>query len=301
MIATLDDFLGAAALGEPIRILYHSPCPDGFGAAYCAWTRLGDKATYIPYGHQDAPDPTLFDGAIVAMCDCCYQRLDLLRARAMAKKFLVLDHHKSSMKSCSDVEECVFDMQRSGARMAWDFFRPGASPPALIKHVEDRDLWRHALPGTAAFCSKLGSLPLTFESWDKVALMDEPTLARFMREGSEMFAQFEAQAQSMAESAIPCLFFGRRAYLLNAAYRFASHCGALLLARPGTELAVIWTSRDLRDARVSLRSADGAICDVSVIASALGGGGHASSSGAVVPLARLSELAELIDWPQRFE
>lgn len=53
----------------------------------------------------------------------------------------------------------LFDMDRSGAGITWDFFHPGKARPALIDHVEDRDLWRFALHGTREIQSAVFSYP----------------------------------------------------------------------------------------------------------------------------------------------
>lgn len=297
---SLDDLLKRAHDGEKIRIVYHDPCPDGFGAAYCAWTRLGDKAQYVPYNHEAPPTPESLADCHVAMCDCCFKRSDMLNAARLAKTILVLDHHKSSQDQCADLPYCHFDMERSGAGMAWDFFRPGEERPLLINCIEDRDLHTYSLPETGAFCSKLDALPMTFSDWDWAAKLSGRALERFCREGAEMLAQFEAQAQSMAQGATPCLFFGQRAYVLNAPYRFASRTGSILCDRPGCELALMWNSADLRMAKLSLRSKKGGPVDVAEIALRLGGGGHPSASGALVELAKLQEMVEPSDWPHHY-
>lgn len=299
MKTTLEELLRAASRGEPVSIIHHHPCPDGFASAWCAWTRLGDKASYVPYDHEDPPDPEACRGAWVAMCDCCFRREGMERAAAMAKGMVVLDHHASSAKDCEGIPECSFDMGKSGCGMAWGFFRPGEEPPMLIACVQDRDLESRALAETAAFCAKLDSLPMDFESWDAAAKLSGPALERHLREGAEMLAQFEAQAQAIAAEARPCEFFGKRAYVANAPYRFASRCGAILCARPGCEMALTWSSKDMRSARLSMRS-DGASCDVSLIASLLGGGGHPFASGASCPIGQLAELALPSRWPEHW-
>jgi hypothetical protein len=292
----LEQLLSAADRGDPVRVIYHHPCPDGFAAAYCAWTRLGSRATYIPYGHDDPPRRHELHNAFVVMCDCCYKRPDLLSARSMARSMLVLDHHKSSMDQCGDLDYCTFDMMRSGAGMAWDFFNPGQPRPLMIDCVEDRDLELNLIAQTRAFCAKLDTMPTEFSAWDRVAKLEGEALTRFMREGHEMLAQFESQAQAITASAQPCMFNGRRAYILNAPYRFASRCGAILCALPGCEMAAIWSSTDLRNAKLSLRADPASGCDVAAMAVALGGGGHAVASGAMLPLSTLADMAQPSSW-----
>ena len=38
-----------------IVIIYHTDCRDGFGAAWAAWKKFGDSATYIPGKTELAP------------------------------------------------------------------------------------------------------------------------------------------------------------------------------------------------------------------------------------------------------
>ena len=68
---------------------------------------------------------------------------------------LVLDHHKTAQAALADIDHAkakiVFDMERSGAGLAWDYFYPlatGSARPPLIDMVEDRDLWRFQHEGS---------------------------------------------------------------------------------------------------------------------------------------------------------
>jgi uncharacterized protein len=37
---------------KDIVVVYHAECTDGFGAAYAAWKKFGDTASYIPLKTQ---------------------------------------------------------------------------------------------------------------------------------------------------------------------------------------------------------------------------------------------------------
>jgi len=54
------------------QVLYHANCPDGFCAAWAAYTVFGDDAEYLPvqYG-QDPPDVA---GNRVYIVDFSYKR-----------------------------------------------------------------------------------------------------------------------------------------------------------------------------------------------------------------------------------
>jgi hypothetical protein len=54
----------------------------------------------------------------------------------------------------------------SGARLAWDFFWPDKQVPDLINFIEDRDLWRFAMPNSKQFFSGFEAVPFTFPDYD---------------------------------------------------------------------------------------------------------------------------------------
>lgn len=269
---------------EKTLVAFHANCPDGFAAALAARMALGDRAELVPFGYEGESIPD-FRGREAMMIDCCLKREDLIKAQGEAKSLLVLDHHKSAMKECGDLECCRFDMDRSGAGLAWDHFFPGTPRPWLFNHVQDRDLWRFELPDTRAFCQALDALPFSLEAWRDVALMAEGDKEKFLERGRAMLEQFEAQCSLIAKSATLAEFMGHRVWALNATHTFASRCGEMLCERGGADYALIWSSKDLRTAKLSLRSV--APFDVAEVAGALGGGGHAQASGASLPLERL--------------
>jgi hypothetical protein len=293
----LEKLLLAADRGEPIRVFHHHPCPDGFCAAYCAWTRLGDRAQYVPYDHASPPSPADFAGVHALMCDCCLARVPLAEAQRAALSLDVLDHHQSAADACFDLlPEGSFDMGRSGAAMAWDFFHPGRPRPLMVERIQERDLGLDGDPASRAFCRHLDAIEPSFAAWDRAASLAGSELAAFLELGAAMEVEFASQARAMAASARPAMAFGRRAMVANAPSSFASRIGSLLLADPLCEIALIWNSSDLRVAKLSLRSAPGRGPDVAALAATLGGGGHRHASGAFVPLASLPGLAPTGGW-----
>ena len=121
-------------------VVYHGDCPDGFGAAFAAWKRYGEGADYVPVSHGDPPPKT--KGRHVLMADFAYDRGTTERLAESSASLVVLDHHRSAASELADLPYCVFDMNRSGAVMAWQYLHE--SPvPALLSYVQDRDLWRH--------------------------------------------------------------------------------------------------------------------------------------------------------------
>jgi oligoribonuclease NrnB/cAMP/cGMP phosphodiesterase (DHH superfamily) len=133
---------------KPMLCIYHGNCADGFTSAWVVRQALGEGVDYHAGVYQDAP-PNV-EGRDVLMVDFSYKRPVLEAMREQAASILILDHHKTAEADLQDLPgvQTVFDMNRSGARITWDHFFPDVAPPPLLLHIEDRDLWRFALPWT---------------------------------------------------------------------------------------------------------------------------------------------------------
>ena len=135
--------------------IYHANCADGFTAAWAVRQALGSGVEFVPAGYGDEPPDV--DDADVVIVDFSYPRAVLERMAKWARSILVLDHHKTAQaelaalpqaqttwhqhKRCGVRLAAEFDMARSGAQMAWDFFGQRVRP-FLIDVVADRDLWK---------------------------------------------------------------------------------------------------------------------------------------------------------------
>lgn len=127
-----------------ITVLYHANCSDGFGAAYAAWKKFGDAATYhaAHYG-EEPPDVA---GKVVFILDFSYSRDTLKAMIEAASSLTVLDHHKTAQADLEGLPGVYFDMTKSGAVMAWEFFHPDKQVPEFLRYIQDRDLWNWKLP-----------------------------------------------------------------------------------------------------------------------------------------------------------
>jgi oligoribonuclease NrnB/cAMP/cGMP phosphodiesterase (DHH superfamily) len=86
---------------------------------------------------------------------------------------VVLDHHKSAAEKLTGYQcRCGvvhFDMNKSGARLAWEFFHPDKPVPGLIRYVEDRDIWKWEFPESPAFLAALEMEPRSIARWAEIA------------------------------------------------------------------------------------------------------------------------------------
>lgn len=285
-------------MADPLCI-YHGNCADGFTAAWAVRRALGDRVEFHPGVYQQ--DPPDVAGRDVIMVDFSYKRPVLEAMIARAHTLLVLDHHKSALEDLHDlppapeswaeweegavgaardegpaIAAALFNMERSGAGIAWDFFHD-APRPALLDHVEDRDLWRFALPHTREIQAALFSYPYDFRVWDEQMARDVAELA------AEGAAIERKHHKDIAELVAVCrrrmVIGGHDVPVASLPYTLTSDAGHLM-AQGEPFAACYW---DTSEARIfSLRSTDDGE-DVSAIAVQYGGGGHRNAAGFKVP------------------
>jgi hypothetical protein len=117
---------------------------DGFGAAYSAWSQLGTNVTYYAAEHGMPPPPdTEIRGKRIGIFDFSYKKSIINEIEEKAELVVVVDHHISAKQDLighGDAKErnYHFDMDKSGARLAWEFFNPEQKVPLLIRYVEDQ-------------------------------------------------------------------------------------------------------------------------------------------------------------------
>lgn len=270
--------------------IYHANCADGFTAAWAVWRAHPDAEFHKGVYGETPPDCKNRD---VVMVDFSYKRPALLEIAEQANSVLILDHHKSAESELVDLPSnvtAVFDMERSGAMMAWEHYHPGQKPSDLIVHVQDRDLWQFKRKQTRAFQANLFSLEYTFENWDMVNALcaDDYKYHQFVAEGEAIERKhFKDVAELIQVAATRQVIAGFDVPVLNAPYFYSSDAGHIM-GKGEPFAACYW---DTPNGRVfSLRSGDDGE-DVSKIAAIFGGGGHKHAAGFKLPLENLGRLA----------
>ena len=257
-------------------IIYHAACTDGFGSAYAAWKLLGDRAEYhaAKYGE---PPPNV-EGTNVVVLDFSYDNATTKRLMKEAKNFLIIDHHKSAMVELHDVSCTRFDMNHSGAMLAWKFFHPGKEAPRLIKFIEDRDLWKWEIPYSKEFSAAFDMVKFDFEEFDKY--LDDSEVDNAQERGAYILAYSKTVISKIAKNASPRKIGGKEVLVVNSPH-WMSEIGAALSLK--CDFAVIWFyDHEARQVKVSLR-AHHEDSDVSEVAKKFGGGGHRKAAGFSLP------------------
>jgi oligoribonuclease NrnB/cAMP/cGMP phosphodiesterase (DHH superfamily) len=253
--------------------IYHGNCADGFTSAWVVRKALGDEVQYHAGVYQDAPPDV--EGKDVLLVDFSYKRAVLEAMREKAASVTILDHHKTAEADLRDLSgiTTVFDMNRSGARITWDYLFPNAKPPQLLLHVEDRDLWRFALRKTREIQASVFAYPYEFKVWDYLMGADMEQLAV---EGEAIERKhFKDIRELIGVVTRRMNIGGYNVPIANLPYTLTSDAGHLL-AKGEPFAGCYW---DTPKGRVfSLRSTDEGL-DVAEIAKQYGGGGHRNASG----------------------
>lgn len=302
-------------MAKPL-VIYHSNCTDGFGAAFAAWLQLGDEAEYVPcnYGpqQQQVIDTYDFTDRDVYVLDFNFSKTDTMYIIEEAARFIWLDHHKTAFESwigavpewgthteLTDKRWIQLDNNKSGALLAWNYFRSNKQQDALlINHIDDYDRWVFAMQGTRELHAALNARrPWSFEQW--ATLWTPSSMKQLYVEGEAILRAHNSQVDSTFKNARKCRiplhkdgdFGGTPEYaeglVCNGLPFLTSDLGHKL-ANESNTYGLVWYIAREGKVRCSLRS--NGEYDVSAIAKLFGGGGHKNAAGFEV------ELASLLSW-----
>lgn len=261
------------------HVIYHANCYDGYTAAWAAYKRL-KNAQYIPALYGEAP-PELPRAAHVVIADFSYPRLQLEVLRDRVASLVILDHHKTAQDALQGFPGATFDMSHSGACLAWRYFHPDTHDPLFVQYIEDRDLWRFALPHSREISAYIQSFPYDFLHWDR--LHDEISHSiDGMCHGpvTEGRAILRAKEQMVRQMALNARFRDVGGYpvpVANAACYFSEVAEALCKLHPSAPFGAYYMDRADGKRQWGLRSNNG--FDVSAVAKKYGGGGHPGAAG----------------------
>ena len=306
---------------------YHRGCSDGICAAWivrCEYPNLKfigiapnvnintDKKTGET--HDDIAEYT-YKNKEVIFVDVCPGKDLLEKMCALAKRIVILDHHKTNRETIESFNtsnspsnlETVFDMTRAGCQIAWDYIytvcpNNGGTNLDLnnrwfVDYIADRDLWTWKLKDSKHINSALHGLGYSrnFEGFDKLdcegSCIIESELLPFAK---AIDIQNEQMLKRYVYHSKWCRMNVKGTYYnvwVASSYELRSELGNRLVHRghrneDGTEtmpdFAVMWTYNfEGHEWWVSLRASQDTDMDVSAIAKQMdpNGGGHPKAAG----------------------
>jgi len=264
--------------------IYHGNCPDGFGAAWAVHHALGDDVEFYKGMHQQLPPDVT--GLDVFLVDFSYKKPVLEAMLKQAASITILDHHISAEQDLADLLSTgkvagLFDMSKSGAMLAWEWFHPDTPVPKLIQHIQDRDLWQFKLDDTRQVTIGLASYPYDFALWDKLMASTPHELDVLKRDGEALERKLQIDIKILIDTGIRRMVIGGYDVpVLNAPAAYVSEAGNIM-AQGEPFAACYWDHANGRS--FSLRASETGI-DVSKVARQYGGGGHVKASGFTVDI-----------------
>jgi hypothetical protein len=274
---------------------YHAGCPDGFGAAWSVHSAWGEDAYYMARGHEDRAPFAECEDAVVAFVDIAPAHDELEKLAEITAQVVILDHHvtardrlmsDSSRVDALEAEGHVlhFDLEHSGAVLAWRYFRPEDPLPELLQYVEDQDLWNWSLPNSHAVNAAIASYSREFGVWDRLA---QGGIDALVQQGRPILRANRIEVERRLEHARPIALGTRRIEGVNASTN-RSQIGHELARRAafGPEWGLVYRVEGTQVFATLYSIGD---LDVSEIAVSFGGGGHKNAAGFQVSLERWLE------------
>ena len=266
-----------------IVVIYHGNCYDGFGAAWVAHKKFGNRASYVPqvYGGNKIIDR--LEGKEVYIIDFTYSKEEMLDLEKKAKRLVVIDHHLSSEYAVKSLKEYYFALNKSGCYLAFEYFFKDKKVPLLIQYISDSDTSIQEMSNYEEICAYIYRDELdgvTFETFNKFEkeLDSKKGFEKALEIGKILRDIHTRRVYEYVEQANPISFCGYEVYAVNAPKEIRSELGYLLAQKSGKFALVFFYEKG--QWRCSLRSKNG--IDVSKIAEKFGGGGNKHEASFVV-------------------
>ena len=282
---------------------YHQNCPDGKTTeVICkmfAETSGNVVKTFPCVGNNISEPIENFKDKIVAFGDYCPKRDYIEKLAKVAKYIIILDHHATNKKIFDTPFEesnifAIFDMNRSGCGIAWDYFFPNVSRPLIVDYVEMRDLWKWTttkLPDPKEILCYLDKEDYFSESDSSklIDLFNKQDLSEFVERGKIYCDIDTKEICSCCSMSSECtieycgeIMHGR---ISTCNRQLRSDAGAALVNTPlkdGTlpKFGVIYYYNYSTDEWwISMRASSSSDVNLCLFAEGFGGGGHPKSSG----------------------
>lgn len=268
-------------------IIYHANCFDGTCAAWVLSKTFPDAVFYPAHHGMDwhkELDHIIPTTLSIVMVDFSLKRQDMLDMyEAVGGKMVVLDHHVTAQKECEGLSFCKFDMNESGATLAYEYATGGKPDiPVLVRYIKDRDIWKFEEPSSNEINAYIQSFPMDFAEYDRLyyELQSDAGFLNAINVGSGIVRYKDSMVQQIVKNRMQMNVGGYNVPVVNC---------PVLMSEVGHELAKLnegpfgayffarkdgmtqWGARSIGD------------FDVSAVAKYYYGGGHKNAAGWQLP------------------
>lgn len=290
-------------------VLFHKACSDGYCAFVIAKNAEQAPTLYYPLVphrlehqlarvFQDVTDQGLELSSIRSF-DLAFTPAALDMCTSRCSDVLIFDHHKSTLDNFAQRKssKLIFDNDKSGARLAWDYYHPDEPAPLLVAYIEARDLWQfNRVANSRAVTDVLYAMlePHGLEGdnlthWTSLLSYGEAEFQPIldMAPTLQQVKQLQVNSALSKGSAHRWAIGGQdlRVFIVNSDTHISDLGNSALekLDDDGQrkhDLALIWYWNERkRTFHVSLRSCPASPADAQQIAARFGGGGHRNAAG----------------------
>ncbi|MBD8615189.1 phosphoesterase dhha1 [Pseudomonas putida] len=263
-------------------VIYHANCLDGMTAAAVAFMKFGNSVTYLPGKYQEL-DLDSFERDDLILLDFSFDEPTINKLMAKGCQIRIIDHHEEPISKIAHMPltELVYDVNESGATLAWNYFFKGHELPRMIEHARDYDLFHRKMPGTDAFITYLEQHPLDIPTFVKLIKdMEDPGLYQSALDiGGPLFQYKTTLIEGILNEARPCVIDGENGWIVNGPYALASMIGSIQ-SNKTQAYTLIWSER--ADGKVTLSFRDIAGHTAQRLAQLMGGNGHPRAAGATI-------------------
>lgn len=265
-------------------VIYHNNCYDGVTAAWVAYKALdpafegmNSDVEYVPCNYSDSP-PDVKDKEVYII-DFSFKRPILEEMRKQAESLVILDHHKTAKDDLEDFPGAIFDMNRSGAGIAWDYFFPSSPRPSLVNYVEDRDLWKFQLPNSKAYTAFIQSFDIDLDTWINEVSQQFSTMGSDTLEaGKSLLRMQDKYVKQICANAELKRIGEHIGPYVQTSILMSEVCDYLIKNYPGNYPFAFYSFKR-KDGKTQYGLRSRSDFDVSIIAKQFGGGGHKQAAG----------------------
>jgi len=270
-----------------IIVLYHNDL-DGFGAAWAAWKKFGNKADYISIQYKGEKNvlPKGLENKELYLVDLCFDGDTMERLLNENKKVVVIDHHIGRKDEVKISTDYLFNVDNSAAVLSWKYFHPpltrkwGVHPfkkiPRILRVIEDMDIWKFKIAHTRELLVSLDTDGFNFLKWNKIANDFESAQKRkkYIDEGRAIVKYQDNLIKKIFGYGEKAIFEGHQVFAVNSPI-LESEIGNYISEKKKI-IGLVWSYRNGLF-KGSLRNS-GEI-NLSELAKKYGGGGHRSAAG----------------------
>lgn len=276
-------------MNKKIVVITHKNCPDGFGAAWVAWTLFKNKATYIPEhpGQQTLSYTNDLKNKDVYILDISFPAEYIYSLNKITNKLVVIDHHPDSVHLKKD-KNYIYNKKHSAAYLCWEYFYPNKNIPYFIKLISDNDTGTWELKYSKEFSLYMKNklkLSLDEDTFNRASkLINIKYLKKAVTIGY-IYLEYE---NNIINSIMKIIKFKKwNNFKIMIGNANIPHFGGLIATKiselPNIDFGVVYRILDTNKYLYTMRSRKKKV-NLNLIAKKYGGGGHSGAASFIGPV-----------------